>query len=51
MDLAKASGTRLKNVETADEHLEETQKHQGSKGDITGIFGAVRQEAGLKFEN
>jgi len=30
--------------------LAAVQKHMGSRGDITGIYGAVRQEAGLKFE-
>ena len=27
------------------------QKHMGSKGDIAGIYGAVRKESGLEFEN
>jgi hypothetical protein len=27
------------------------QEHMGSKGDIAGVYGAVRKEAGLKFEN
>ncbi|KAG8531674.1 uncharacterized protein KY384_003306 [Bacidia gigantensis] len=51
MDLAQASGTRMKDIEVADGHLTDVQKHMGSKGDIAGIYGAVRQEAGLKFEN
>ena len=51
LDLAQASGTRMKDVEIADAHLEAVQKHMGSKGDIAGIYGAVRQEAGLQFEN
>ncbi|KAM0801722.1 NAD binding domain of 6-phosphogluconate dehydrogenase-domain-containing protein [Usnea florida] len=51
LKLAEASGTRLKDVEVADGHLADIQKHMGSKGDIAGIYGAVRQEAGLKFEN
>lgn len=51
MDLAKSSGTRMKDVEVADSHLAEVQKHMESKGDLAGIYGAVRQEAGLKFEN
>ena len=51
LNLAKASETKLLNVETADAHLAKVQKHAGSKGDIAGIYGAVRQEAGLKFEN
>ena len=41
----------MKDVEVADSHLAAVQKHMGSKGDIAGIYGAVRQEAGLKFEN
>jgi 3-hydroxyisobutyrate dehydrogenase-like beta-hydroxyacid dehydrogenase len=51
MSLAKASGTRLKDVEIGDAHLEMVKKHKGEAGDIAGIYGAVRQEAGLKFEN
>jgi len=49
--LAKASGTRMKAVEVADAHLTDVKKHMAEKGDIAGIYGAVRQEAGLKFEN
>lgn len=51
LSLANASGVRMKDVEIADGHLADVQKHMGSKGDIAGIFGAVRQESGLKFEN
>ncbi|GAB7357652.1 hypothetical protein MBLNU459_g0147t1 [Dothideomycetes sp. NU459] len=51
MALAKTHGVRMRDVEVADQHLADVQKHMGSKGDIAGIFGAVRQEAGLKFEN
>jgi 3-hydroxyisobutyrate dehydrogenase-like beta-hydroxyacid dehydrogenase len=51
MDLAKAAGTRLKDVEVADAHLAQVKEHRGEKGDIASIYGAVRQEAGLKFEN
>lgn len=48
--LAKTHGVRMKDVEVADEHLAVVQKHQGKKGDIASIYGAVRKEAGLKFE-
>jgi hypothetical protein len=41
----------MKAVQVADGHLEMIQKHMGSKGDIAGIYGSVRQEAGLPFEN
>jgi len=51
LNLAEASGTKMKDVEVADSHLAAVQKHMGSRGDIAGIYGAVRQEAGLKFEN
>lgn len=50
-DLAAAAGATLKNVETADEHLAAVKEHAGPKGDIAGIYGAARMEAGLKFEN
>ena len=51
LSLASAAGAKMKNVEVADAHLGAVQEHMGSKGDIAGIYGAVRQEAGLKFEN
>lgn len=50
-DLAKASGAQIKSVEIADTHLAAVKEHMGERGDIAGIYGAVRQEAGLKFEN
>ncbi|KAJ3478412.1 hypothetical protein NLG97_g8589 [Lecanicillium saksenae] len=49
--LAAAAGTRMRNVETADAHLALLKEHAGPTGDIAGIYGAVRKEAGLKFEN
>ncbi|KAH6635343.1 NAD binding domain of 6-phosphogluconate dehydrogenase-domain-containing protein [Chaetomium sp. MPI-SDFR-AT-0129] len=51
LNLAKASGVRMKNLEVANAHLLEVKKHDGEKGDIAGIYGAVREEAGLKYEN
>ena len=41
----------MKMVELTDGHLEAVEKHAGSKGDVAGIYGAVRQESGLKYEN
>ena len=32
-------------------HMEMVEKYAGAKGDIAGIYGAVRMESGLKFEN
>ncbi|KAK5009096.1 hypothetical protein BJ546DRAFT_968039 [Cryomyces antarcticus] len=51
LSLAKTHGCKLKDVEVADAHLAEVQKHMGRRGDIASIYGAVRQESGLKFEN
>ena len=41
----------MRAVEVADSHLAAVQEHMGAKGDIAGIYGAVRQENGLRFEN
>lgn len=51
MALAKAAGTTMKALEVADEHLKIVKEQKGEKGDIAGIYGAVRVEAGLKFDN
>jgi 3-hydroxyisobutyrate dehydrogenase-like beta-hydroxyacid dehydrogenase len=49
--LAKAAGTQLKDLEVADAHLAQVKEHMGARGDIASIYGAVRKEGGLKFEN
>jgi len=49
--LAKEAGMRLKAVEVADQHLEAVKNHAGAKGDIAAIYGAVRKESGLPYEN
>jgi 3-hydroxyisobutyrate dehydrogenase-like beta-hydroxyacid dehydrogenase len=51
MKLAADAGCRMKDLEVADKHLEEVKAHMGERGDIAGIYGAVRKEGGLKFEN
>lgn len=51
MKLAEAAGVKLPNVETGDAHLVGLKEHVGEKGDIAGIYGAVRLENGLKYEN
>ena len=38
-------------VEVANRHLEDVKDHAGDKGDLAGIYGAVRKESGLQFEN
>lgn len=51
LDLAASVGARMRAVEVADDHLRAVKEHKGAKGDIAGIYGAVRKESGLKFEN
>ncbi|ROW13186.1 hypothetical protein VPNG_04836 [Cytospora leucostoma] len=48
--IATDSGVRLANLENADAHLAQVQKHN-KDGDIAGIYGAARVEGGLKYEN
>ncbi|KAJ2898851.1 hypothetical protein MKZ38_003610 [Zalerion maritima] len=49
--LAQSAGLKLGNLEVAAAHLNGVKEHMGVRGDIAGIYGAVREEAGLKFEN
>ncbi|KAF2403325.1 6-phosphogluconate dehydrogenase [Trichodelitschia bisporula] len=49
--LAEGAGARLPVVELAEGHLRAVKEYMGERGDIAGIYGALRQEAGLKFEN
>lgn len=51
MALAEKAGVQMKNVQLADGYLKNVQDHMKDKGDIAGIYGAKRVEAGLKFEN
>lgn len=51
LGLGEEVGVRLKNSETALEYLKAVVEHSSGKGDIAGIYGAVRQNSGLKFEN
>ena len=51
-NLAAAAGMELRHAAVIDEHLQGVVKHSGGdKGDVGGMYGAVRQNAGLKFEN
>jgi hypothetical protein len=51
MALAEKSGAKLPGMELAKKHLEAVKEHAGKTGDIAGIYGAVRKESGLPFEN
>ena len=50
LNLADVSGTKMRGAEVADRHLADVQKQKGSKGDLAGIYGAVRMESGLGYE-
>lgn len=51
MALAEKVGVQMKNVQLADEYLKDVQVQMKDRGDIAGIYGAKRVEAGLKFDN
>ena len=51
LDMAKETGTSLKAYATAVEHMKTVKSHAGPSGDISGIYGAVRMESGLEYEN
>ncbi|KAB8349863.1 hypothetical protein FH972_023876 [Carpinus fangiana] len=51
LNLAESSGAKMPAVEVAQKHLQDVKDHSKEKGDIAGIYGAVRQDGGLKFEN
>jgi len=50
LNLAETSGAKMRAVEVAKQHLLEVKEHRGEKGDIAGIYGAVRKESGLPYE-
>ena len=49
--IAQSSGVTMKNVELADGYLKKVVEEKGDRGDIAGIYGAKRMEAGLPFDN
>lgn len=49
--IAQESGTELTGYKVGTKHLDDVEAHAGRTGDIAGIYGAVRQENGLKYEN
>lgn len=50
-DLAARAGATMTAVEMADSHRAQVKAHMGARDDVAGIYGAVSQEAELKFEN
>lgn len=50
-NLAADAGMRLRSGEITDQYLQDVKAQRGEKGDIAAVYGAVRKEAGLPFEN
>lgn len=51
LGLAKEKGATLKAYEAGNKHMEQVRDYTKNTGDISGIYGAIRLESGLGFEN
>lgn len=51
IDLASKAGATMKGVQLADSYLAQIKEHMRKRDDLAGFYVAVRQEAGLEFEN
>lgn len=51
LDLAKSSGTQMRGLDVISDHLDQASQYTGPSGDMPGIYGAVRLESGLPYEN
>lgn len=51
LQLAKSNGVSIKGYEVAVEHLQVAKAHTGESADILGIYGAVRLESSLPYQN
>lgn len=49
--LADASGSSVKMLDVGRVRLDDVKEHLGDKGDIPSVYGVVRKESGLDFEN
>lgn len=49
--LADSSGTSMKGMDVARARLDDVKEQLGDKGDIPSVYGTVRKESGLEFEN
>jgi len=49
--LADESGSSVRGLDVARARLEDVKEHLGDKGDIPSVYGVVRKESGLQFEN
>ncbi|KAJ6032105.1 hypothetical protein N7540_002837, partial [Penicillium herquei] len=51
MNMASRVGATMRGVQSADAYLADVKAEMGARGDITGIYGAVRRNSGLPFKN
>ena len=51
MSVAKDSDMTLRSVEVTDGYLKDVKEHSGERGDVAAVYGAIRKDSGLKFEN
>ncbi|CAI7672864.1 unnamed protein product [Penicillium crustosum] len=51
LDIAQRVGVSMKSVELAEHYLKEVEEYTLGEGDITAMYGAIRREAGLPYEN
>ncbi|KAF2111120.1 6-phosphogluconate dehydrogenase-like protein NAD-binding protein [Lophiotrema nucula] len=51
LNLAEKNGVYTPGLKVAEGNLGKVKEHLGDKGDIPSIYGAVRKESGLRFEN
>ncbi|KAL2832900.1 hypothetical protein BDW59DRAFT_180514 [Aspergillus cavernicola] len=49
--IGKEAGVSLPSVKITDGYLKVVKEEKGEKGDIAGVYGAIRKEAGLPFDN
>ena len=50
-DMAKSAGVNIPAYYVARKHMDLIASHVGKGGDIDGIYGALRLESGLSYEN
>ncbi|KAL4918150.1 hypothetical protein BDW62DRAFT_210643 [Aspergillus aurantiobrunneus] len=50
-NLAQGAGMTLPSVKVTDDYLKVVKEEKGEKGDIAGVYGAIRKGAGLPYDN
>ncbi|KAL4777532.1 hypothetical protein BDW60DRAFT_213096 [Aspergillus nidulans var. acristatus] len=50
-DLAKGAGMTLPSIKVTDDLLKVVKEEKGEKGDIAGVYGAIRKASGLPYDN